>query len=169
MIYDYRKEYYRKGSWQNIFLVCKNCIDTSYQVYSTRHFSSKTIQNLKKNGPRIILVRNSFISGRNSSSKIKRTFFSITQIYYRVYNEKITISFSREFSSGELNYLSITISCRLQEKELKCDSELNSKYIDLHLVHLLFCNRILSYPSKDDGCVFFFYQILSRLKPWKKK
>ena len=122
-----------------------------------------------KNGPRIILVRNSFISGRNSSSKIKRTFFSITQIYYRVYNEKITISFSREFSSGELNYLSNTISCRVQEKELKCDSELNSKYIDLHLVHLLFCNRILSYPSKDDGCVFFFYQILSRLKPWKKK
>ena len=156
MIYDYRKEYYRKGSWQNIFLVCKNCIDTSYQVYSTRHFSSKTIQNLKKNGPRIILVRNSFISGRNSSSKIKRTFFSITQIYYRVYNEKITISFSREFSSGELNYLPNTISCRDQAKQLICNSELNSKYIDLHLVHLFFWNMMSSYPSDEMMGVYFF-------------
>ena len=87
------------------------CAKIALIVLHTRYIvpgilAQKLSRIFKKNGPRIILVRNSFISGRNSSSKIKRTFFSITQIYYRVYNEKITISFSREFSSGELNYLS---------------------------------------------------------------
>ena len=127
MIYDYRKEYYRKGSWQNIFWCAKIALILHTRYIVPGILAQKLSRIFKKNRPRIISVRNSFISGRNSSSKIKRTFFSITQIYYRVYNEKVTISFSREFSSGELNYLSNTITCRVQEKELKCDSELNSE------------------------------------------
>ena len=107
MIYDYRKEYYRKGSWQNIFWCAKIALIVLHTRYIVPGILAQKLSRIfKKNGPRIILVRNSFISGRNSSSKIKRTFFSITQIYYRVYNEKKNILFSREFSSGELNYLS---------------------------------------------------------------